>query len=365
MKTRRETPVLVDGKSGRRWKARYTASNGRRLSAGTFKLKGPCRKPTPDGQCCAQHAIDTAYGQELEADPNTVGEYAATWMERYPRSVETSRTNDRRMAIALDVKLQGRTLRDWPLCELRRKHAIELIRILLVDQGRAAEGARSILRTMTTMMEDVIADELLDANPFRGVKIRSNDPRIRKAPRTPNVFSFEQMHAFAAAAGPEYEGMIRVMSDCGLRLGELCGLNRADFCGDRLSLRGTAHADGSFSEDDTVTKKHVRTVPLAASTAALITPRIDTLVLFPTPTGKRWDQSYFHKQVWKPAREACPSMSNARPQDFRHSWVTNMRAAGIDIADLAQIAGHTVKTASNVYTHSLGRSDDAVREAIG
>jgi integrase len=365
MKTRRETPVAVDGKSGRRWKARYTASDGRRLSAGTFKLKGPCRKPVADGQCCAQHAIDAAYGQEVEPDPQTVGEYAATWMDRHPRSTQTSATHNRRLAVLLDAKVQGRALHDWPLRDLCRRHATDLVEVLLVEQGRAAEGARSVFRSLAAMMEDVVTDELLSANPFRGVRIRSNDRRVRKAPRTPTVFTFEQMHAFAVAAGPTYEGMIRVMADCGLRLGEVCGLERRDFCGDHLSLRGTAHADGTFSEGDTDTKKHVRAVPLPASTAALIMPRIDTTILFPTPTGKRWQQSYFHKRVWAAARQLCPDMANATPRDFRRSWVTNLRAAGIDVADLAKIAGHTVQTASNAYTLPLGRSDDAVRRAIG
>jgi len=37
----------------------------------------------------------------------------------------------------------------------------------------------------------------------------------RKVP----VYSFAQMHAFAAAGS--HEAMVRVLSDCGLRLGEL------------------------------------------------------------------------------------------------------------------------------------------------
>jgi len=53
------------------------------------------------------------------------------------------------------------------------------------------------------------------------------------------------------------------------------------------------------------------------------------------------------------------------PQDFRHSWVTHMRAAGIDPADLAEVAGHTVETATARYTHALGRSDDRIRQVVG
>jgi hypothetical protein len=67
--------------------------------------------------------------------------------------------------------------------------------------------------------------------------------------------------------------------------------------------------------------------------------RIDTTVLFPTPTGRIWWERNFYRDVWQPAREA--SGLDCTPHDFRHSWVTHLRAAGIDASDLAEIAGHT------------------------
>jgi integrase len=53
------------------------------------------------------------------------------------------------------------------------------------------------------------------------------------------------------------------------------------------------------------------------------------------------------------------------PQDFRHSYVTNLAAAGIDVADLADITRHTVETQQRRYRHALGRSFDRVRDTIG
>ena len=50
---------------------------------------------------------------------------------------------------------------------------------------------------------------------------------------------------------------------------------------------------------------------------------------------------------------------------MRHSYVTHLRAARIDDADLAEIAGHTVQTMIGHYAHALGRSFDQVREVIG
>jgi integrase len=178
------------------------------------------------------------------------------------------------------------------------------------------------------------------------------------------VVSFEEMHAFAEAAGP-YEAMIRVFSDCGPKLGEVLGLERQDFDGEVFSFRGSAH-EGVFIPGDQPTKKHVRTVPCPPSTVQLVRAlptRIDTPLLFPTPTGKIWWERNFKRDVWFPAREA--SGIDCSPHDFRHSWVTHLREAGIDPADLAEVAGHTVETATTRYTHALGRSDDRIRQVIG
>lgn len=364
MKTRREAPVAVDGKSGRRWKARYTAPDGRRVSAGTFKLRGPCRKPTADGKCCAQHAIDAAYDTPTSR-PETFGAFAETWTRRYPRGAQTNRAAESKLRAVLDVEVKGRKLRDWPYAELRRRHIIDLVDDLLVRQGRAAEGARGVIRVLSAMTGDAMDEELTELNAFAGVKIRDDDPRVTKAPRKPRVYTMAQMHAFAAAVSPQHEGMVRALSDCGLRLGEMLGLDRADFHDSALHLHGTVHNDGTFHEGNTSTKHHVRRIPLAPQTAATFTPRIDSSVLFPTPNGKRWLESNFYKWVWRPGRRACPDMAEATPQDFRHSWVSHMRAAGIDGADLAKIAGHSLQTQNAIYLHAYNRSDDAVRAAIG
>jgi hypothetical protein len=60
-------------------------------------------------------------------------------------------------------------------------------------------------------------DEVCDVNSFKGVRIRANDRERRGKPRPIRVFSFEEMHRFAKAAG-RYEAMVHVFTDCGMRL---------------------------------------------------------------------------------------------------------------------------------------------------
>jgi integrase len=92
-------------------------------------------------------------------------------------------------------------------------------------------------------------------------------------------------------------------------------------------------------------------------------PRIDTPLLFPTPTGKVRRESNWRRDVWEPAQQATGM--DCRPQEFRASWGSIMAAAGIDRADLAKYAGHSVQTANARYVQALERSAGQVRAVVG
>ena len=175
----------------------------------------------------------------------------------------------------LDVEIEGIALRDWPLRELRRRHTLALVDHMLKNEGRATTGAVGILRALSAMAEDAITDEVADLNPFKGIRIRAGDPRAKKKRRPIRVFSFEQMHAFAKAAG-DYEAMVRVFTDTGMRLGEVLPLRREDFNGEILKVRRTAH-EGRVLEGtktDHGEQDAGRTVPVPATLAWMLEAQI-------------------------------------------------------------------------------------------
>lgn len=242
---RRDSPVKRRNPSGQVvWVARYTGRDGKRHIAKPTWNRG---KGTFTRKADAQKAIDEAYG--LSDRPDTLGDYSATWTERHPRSERTNATNDHRISRVADVEIEGIPLKDWPLRELRRRHTLALVDHMLRTEGRATTGAVGILRALSAMAEDAITDEVCDLNPLKGVRIRANDPRAKKKPRPIRVFTFEEMHRFAKAAG-RYEAMVRVFTDCGLRLGEVLPLRREDFNGETLQVRRTAH-EGQILEGTT------------------------------------------------------------------------------------------------------------------
>lgn len=365
--SRPEKPIRRVNPSGRVvWVARYTGRDGRRKVAKPPWNRG---KGTFRRQADAQRAIVEAYDLEfgLIARPESVGGYVETWTSRRPRSDRTNRTNLYRISRVLDVEVEGRPLKHWNLDELRRRHVLILVDEMLTVQGRAHLGAIGILRSLSAMFEDAISDELAGANPFKGVRIRANDPRVRKPPRETRVWSFEEMHSFALAAGP-WEPMVRTFADTGMRVGEVLPLQRGDFDGDSFHVRRTSH-EGKIDQGTKTDHGEAsagRTVPCPPGLADLIRrmpTRIDTELLFPTRTGRLWRNRNFYRDVWGPAQRL--SGLDIRPHEMRHSYVSHLRAAGIDDADLAEIAGHRVETMLAHYTHALGQSHDRVRQVIG
>jgi integrase len=240
---------------------------------------------------------------------------------------------------------------------------------MLRTEGRATTGAVGILRSLSAMAEDAITDEVCDLNPFKGIRIRANDPRAQKKPRPIRVFSFEEMHRFAKAAG-RYEALVRTFTDTGMRLGEVLPLRPEDFDGETLQVRRTAH-EGRILEGtktDHGEPDAGRVVPVPATLAWMLEAQIrlngeDCDLLFTTPTGRLWRERNFYRDLWKPAQEA--SGLDIRPHECRHSYVTHLRAAGVNDADLAEIAGHRVETMLSRYTHPLGESSPVVRSLIG
>ncbi len=374
MTRRNEHPIRRTNPSGKEvWVARYTGRDGKTKSAGTFDRKRD-----------AQEAIDSAYLRSASGlTPQTVGGYLPIWLREHPRSDRTDKTNAHRVTRVLDVELDGRALRDYEFTELKRRHATFLIHHMLTEQKRAARGAAGIIRSLSAMTEDAMHDEIAEYNPFKGARVRMADPRVTKPPCEPAVWTFAQMHAFAACgrslATPKaskvrnFEAMLRVPGDLGVRLGELLALYREDIHKDDtgawvMEIRRTAH-EGAVqlgTKTDHGEASPGRTAPVPPGLVALLLAmprRIDTPLLFPTQHGKVWRESLFYRDVWGPARVAWGR--HITPQDCRHSYVTHLRAAGIDPADLAAFTGHTLETANAVYVHSLGQSADALRAVIG
>lgn len=364
---RNEKPVKRPSKTnGRvRWVARYTRQDGRRVSAGTYGKEGPCKKPREDGACCAQHAIWHAYDAEQpENRAETVRWYfEEVWLERHPRAERTEAGYRSRLKVALGMPTKDGLFGDLAMRDVRARHVDDLVHHMLATEGRAASGARAVVTVLSAMWRDAMRDEIAVQNPAGLVTIRDSDPRVRKAKRQPVLVSWQEAHAFALTAG-QYEPMVRVLSDCGLRLGEMLALECKHVQDDVLIVEQRVWEGRIVMGTKSGAGREVPLPPRLGTLLALAhRDRIGSALLFPKESGRPWWHREFYRLVWEPTVKA--SGLAVLPHDLRHSYVSQMAAAGIDPADLAKATGHTLDTASRVYTHSLGRSTETMRGAVG
>jgi integrase len=155
-----------------------------------------------------------------------------------------------------------------------------------------------------------------------------------------------------------------------MRLGEVLPLRSEDFDGETLKVRRTAH-EGVVLEGTKTDHGELdagRVVPVPATLSWMLEAQMnlndpDRDLLFTTPTGRMWRERNFYRDIWKRTQQA--SGLDIRPHECRHSYVTHLRAAGVNDADLAEIAGHQVETMLARYTHPVGGSFAAIRAEIG
>jgi integrase len=401
---RRERPIKRTNPSGAEvWVARYTTLEGKRKSAGTFKLKGPCKAadPTtagPPRECCAQHAIDAAYLNEeaqavapAELAGETLADYAGIWPDRHPRPPQTADSHATRLRTLLKIPVEGRPLGEWRYRDLRPRHMDRAFDHMLRVEGRSHKGAIGIRNTASAMTQDAKKDEVVEINFAMGVTVRANDPRIQKRPKRIRIFTFDHLREFAAAGRAEvrkatpkpekhkrtgealyyspvsYEAVLATLCLANFRIGEVFALLRTEMDLEGLLFHPTGSAyKGVITRGDTHEKKHEGENPIAPSLAAILRDyplRIDTPLLFPNPSGGVWWDRTFRRDVWEPAQLA--SGIDLRPHEARHSYVSHLRAAGVDPADLAAVTRHTIQTATAHYTHATNQSHDLIRKVIG
>jgi integrase len=78
---------------------------------------------------------------------------------------------------------------------------------------------------------------------------------------------------------------------------------------------------------------------------------IDTdALVFPSNKGTMLDLHNWRQRAWAKAIKQA-GVPDANPYDLRHSFCTNAVAAGVDLASVAEAAGHSIEVLARVYVH--------------
>jgi integrase len=304
-----------------RYQLRYYDANGERQTGGAFETRS----------AAFMHYREVIEPQLLGREPElTLAELVERHLERHaairsPRTIRSLRERLRRPLAAYG---------NVPLRELQRMSG-ELADFRAKLPQRYAHAVMGALRQV---LAAGIRYGYLERNPAADA---GENPT--PTPRTVRAFTLAELDAIGKELGATYGPLVPFAAATGLRPQEWTRLERADVDRERrlVHVHRTRKTAGS-----------VRQVPLSPRALAALErlpARLDTRLLFPSPSGGLLDLGNFRRREWTPAVEAAGVAKPARIYDLRSTFASNALAAGVTPFELARIMGTSVRMIERHY----------------
>lgn len=289
----------------------------------------------------------------------TVAAYGTLWMERMEREWRPSTIYARRSTWKLRILP---VLGDRRLADLTRRDCQRFVDTLASQY--APNYTRVIATQLRSMLESAVHDELIPRNPAS----RLNLPRIQRS--TPLTWTDDQARTFLATTPPSnVRTLAAVMLHTGMRLGEALGLRWrvVDLKGRSLRIIATMSVDTNGSaevRDWTKTESSLRTLPIAADLAAILTEHRERQqqwledmgydnpddLVFLDARGQRW-----HANTARAALDRAIKASDLPripPHSMRHTAASLLLSAGVPTKIVQELLGHhSIAMTSDIYQH--------------
>jgi integrase len=227
--------------------------------------------------------------------------------------------------------------------------------------------AAKCYRLLAAILNTAVDDELIAANVCR-----IKGAAVEQSPERPLV-TVDEALSIASAIEPRYRVLVLLAAFCGLRLGELMALTRADL--DLLHRRVivTKQLQEWGNQIAVAPPKLAAGVRVVAIPLVLVPELEDhlarwggasaTAALFSGPKGGLRRSTFY--RAWRAALLEAGISSDLHPHDLRH--LANMLAArvpGTTTKDLLARIGHVSPQAALRYQHATEAADQAMSVGI-
>lgn len=217
----------------------------------------------------------------------------------------------------------------------------------LLEAKKSPQTIHHYLKFLRHRLALAIRDDVLERSPFQKKRL----PAVRNI-RT-RFYTLEERKKLYAALKPEWREAAELAGLTGLRWSEQFKMTRDQ-----------VHLDEGFVELPTTKAGRPQARILNARAIELLRAQLarhTTPWIYPNKgeTGPI-DQSYFLRYVWIPARKAA-GVANARWNDWRHTFASDLTMAGHSDRTVAQLMGHTSTQMVARYAHL---ADAHLRNAV-
>jgi len=342
-----------------RWQARYRDSDGLLRSAPhTFTYK------TDASKWLALTEAELLSGKWTDPDAGRVpfSEYAAAWIDERPGlRPKTIQLYRYLLRAHLQDDFGHRTIASITEADVRRWRAD------LLSAGVSPVTAAKAYRLFKSILATAVEDGFIPRNPCR-----LKGASVEKSPERPTL-TVAQVYALADAVGPRYRVLILLACFCGLRWGELAGLQRGDIDVKSRTVRvarqlcEVAGRPPFFAPPKSDAGKRLVAIPpmilpdVLSHLDDLTPPRADSL-LFTSPAGKPLHHTNFRRRVWLPVLAA--SGVDVHFHDLRHTGNVLVAEAGANLRELMDRMGHSTSRAALIYLHSTSERQHQLADTV-
>jgi len=235
----------------------------------------------------------------------------------------------------------------------------------LLDGGLSAASTRKAVFALRQTLEAAIADGRILHNPADKVPLPSE--RQKRA----RYLSQQEVERLVSELPDRDQALVLIGAYGGLRWGEAAGLRRRDIdpLRSRIRVEGTAvQLGGTITLDnEPKTPRSKRSVPIARSVMRRIQHHLDEYVdpmpdslVFTAPSGGPLFRAWSQNTLGPAARRA--NLEGLTFHGLRHSFVAIMVAAGCNVREVSEWAGHN--SVAFTLTRYGGLFEDGSDDAV-
>lgn len=218
----------------------------------------------------------------------------------------------------------------------------------LYDQGLTTVTVRRKIAAVRAMFKFLLREGILERN----VAARLRTPKIKQ--RLPDVMSEEKTNLLLDAVedgnAPERPfrerdiAFLELLYGCGIRVGELVGINLEDLdlTEGWLRVRGKGNKERQVPVGE-------RAVAAVERYLAVRTARPEEKALFLNSRGGRLNDRQVRRLV-KLYALAVTGDSTVHPHSFRHAYATHLLSDGADLRAIQELLGHARLSTTQRYT---------------
>lgn len=322
------------------WRGLYRVPGGAVRSAGTY----------PHKEKALAKAMDAEEAASLPGwrDPRAAGRKWGDWCEeKWWNSRTVAPGTLKRDAGQIKNHIMPRW-KNVSLADITR-HDIKEWAAQLAKEGLGESSVYRIVSIFSASLAAAMDAEILNYNPAYRLKLPNGETDIVR------YFTRTQVSDFIERTeDPRNKALIALLAGTGLRWGEATGLRGGRYDPARRMVRVAEVWDTRSKEEKPYPKgRAIRDVPVPAWVAELVDPYVTSDRIFPA------EPALWHKRVWAPLK------TGGRVHDLRHTYASWLLQAGIPIAEVSRLMGHSSITITERYAHLAPPKYDAVLAALG